>query len=98
MKLPILLGALLLSASPVLADDYLYLKCEESWEGDVLHAQTSKYIKKESKSYVGIYKIALKDQTIKGVTLGERDSVKTYNIQIDNDQLTYSEALDVGTG
>ena len=27
MKLPILLGALLLSASPVLADDLVYLKC-----------------------------------------------------------------------
>ena len=28
MKLPILLGALLLSASPVVADDFVYLMCE----------------------------------------------------------------------
>ena len=98
MKLPILLGALLLSASPVLADDYLYLKCEESWEADVLHAHTSKFIKEETKSYVGVYKIGIKGQTIQGVALGERESLKTYNVKIDDNQLTYSESSDIDNG
>ena len=30
MKLPLLLTTLLLAASPVVADDFLYLKCDET--------------------------------------------------------------------
>ena len=97
-RLSILLVTLLISASPAVADDYLYLKCEESWEGDVLHAHTSKFIKEETKSYVGVYKIGIKGQTIQGVALGERESLKTYNVKIDDNQLTYSESSDIDNG
>ena len=98
-KLSILLSALLLSATPVLADDYLYLKCEESIEANLRHAQTSEFIKKEAMpNIVLIYKIAIKDQILKGIVLNERGSLKTYDVQIDDDRLTYSEDLGVGTG
>ena len=61
VKSLLVLGALLLSASPVLADDYLYLKCKESIETDARHAQTSNFIKKGVKSRFDVYRIAIKD-------------------------------------
>ena len=97
MKLSTLLGALLLSVTPVFADDYLYLKCEESIELDVLHAQTSKFIKKGTKSRFVVYGIAIKDKTIKGIALDER-VIETYDVVIDDDQLTYSGTQDVVDG
>lgn len=98
VKSLLVFSALLLSSSSAFADDDLYLKCEESWEADVLHAHTSKFIKEETKSYVGVYKIAIKGQTIQGIALGERESLKTYNVKIDDNQLTYSESSDIDNG
>ena len=63
-----------------------------------MHAHTSKFIKEETKSHIGVYKIAFRDKTIKGVALGERESLKTYNVEIDDDQLTYLETSDVDNG
>ena len=97
-RLSIFLGALLLSSTPAIADDYFYLNCEESFEAEVLHTNTSKLIKEEPKSHVGVYKIYIKDKTIKVVAVGERESLKTYNVEIGDDQLTYSETSDVYNG
>ena len=45
MKLPILLGALLLSASPVVADDFVYLECETKTQLRVIDAETAQVIR-----------------------------------------------------
>ena len=45
MKLPILLGALLLSASPAVADDFVYLSCETKTQLRVIDAETAKVIR-----------------------------------------------------
>jgi len=42
MKLPILLGALLHTASPVAAEDFIYLRCKETSNRVIANAKTSK--------------------------------------------------------
>ena len=43
-KLPFLLSALLLSASPAVADDFVYLRCKESADIVITNSTTSKII------------------------------------------------------
>ena len=45
MKLPIFLGALVLSASPAVADDFVYLECETKTQLRVIDAETAKVIR-----------------------------------------------------
>ena len=42
MKLPILLGVLLLSASPAIADDFVYLMCESKGFNEAKDLETNK--------------------------------------------------------
>ena len=45
MKLPIILGALLLSSTPAFADDFVYLRCETKTQLRVIDAETAKVIR-----------------------------------------------------
>ena len=45
MKLPMLLGALLLSASPAVADDFVYLRCETKTQVRAIDAETAQVIR-----------------------------------------------------
>ncbi len=46
MKLPILLGALLVSATPVIADDFLYVSCEMNGTNKITALPSGKVIQK----------------------------------------------------
>ena len=64
MKLPMLLGALLLSASPVLADDFVYLRCKKSDDIVITNSATSKIIEERTKYVSSIFKIDLTKKTL----------------------------------
>ena len=64
MKLPMLLGALLLSASPVLADDFVYLRCKKSDDIVITNSATSKIIEERTKYVSSIFKIDLAKKTL----------------------------------
>ena len=65
MKKPsILLGALILSASPASADDYLYLRCKASVDIVTTNSTTSKIIEKKKVNDIAIIKIDFIKKTI----------------------------------
>ena len=64
MKLPMLLGALLLSASPVIAADFVYLKCEVTIESTEFNWKLVKQISKSEEDDVIHYKIDFKKETV----------------------------------
>ena len=64
MKLPMLLGALLLSASPVLADDFVYLRCKKSDDIVITNSATSKIIEERTKYVSSVFKIDLAKKTL----------------------------------
>jgi hypothetical protein len=51
MKLTIFLGALVLSASPTIADDLLYLKCKAELTSEATNTETSEIIQKNKGKY-----------------------------------------------
>ena len=59
-----LLGALLLSASPVLADDFVYLRCKKSDDIVITNSATSKIIEERTKYVSSIFKIDLAKKTL----------------------------------
>ena len=92
MKLPLLLSSLLLSASPVVADDSLHLQCETNLDVDVFHAETSNFIKNDKQVKSMVFRIDFIDKTLQGVTLGRKEPVDTYDIEVANDRLAFSGA------
>ena len=82
MKLPTLLGALLLSASPAVADDFVYLKCETKTQLRTIDAETAQVIRdfeeiespNENNIQKEIYKIDLKNSQYTHHLEGNRKS------------------------
>ena len=64
MKLPLLLTTLILSASPVLADDFLYLKCEVTIERTVFGWNLGEQISEREIDDVIHYKIDTKHDVV----------------------------------
>ena len=64
MKLPLLLTTLLLSASPALADDFLYLKCEVTIERTVFDWNLGEQISEREIDDVIHYKIDTKEDVV----------------------------------
>ena len=64
MKLPLLLTTLLLSASPVVADDFLYLKCEVTIERTVFDWNLGEQISEREIDDVIHYKIDIKGDVV----------------------------------
>ena len=64
MKYLPLLGALLLSASPAVADDLLYLRCKKSDDIVITNSTTSKIIEERTKYVSSIFKIDLAKKTL----------------------------------
>ena len=93
MKLPILLGALLLSASPAVANDYLYLRCKKSDNIVITNSATSRIIGKRTKDIGSIFKIDLTKKTLTDARAGYPQSFTVQNktmvitYKVDNDQL-----------
>ena len=70
MKLPILHGALLLSASPAVSNDYLYLSCKKSDDIVITNSATSRIIGKRTKEVSSIFKIDLTKKTLTDARAG----------------------------
>ena len=64
MKIPLLLGALLLSASPVIADDYLYFRCNQSGDLVITNSTTSKIIEDRYLEDIAYVKVDFKKKTV----------------------------------
>ena len=97
MKLPILLGALLLSASPAVSNDYLYLRCKNSDDIVITNSATSRIIGKRTKDVSSIFKIDLTEKTLADARAGYPQSFTVQNktivitYKVDNDQLKSSD-------
>ena len=59
MKLPILIGILLLSVSPVVADDYLYLECVTKSVTTTNDLKSNQITKREEDSEISHIKVDL---------------------------------------
>ena len=97
MKLQILLGALLLSASPAISNDYLYLKCKKSDDIVITNSATSRIIGKRTKEVSSIFKIDLTKKTLTDARAGYPQSFTVQNktiiitYKVDNNQLKSSD-------
>ena len=97
MKLPILLTALLLSASPGVANDYLYLRCKKSDDIVITNSATSRIIGKRTKDVSSNFKIDLTKKTLTDARAGYPQSFTVQNktiiitYKVDNDQLKSSD-------
>ena len=97
MKLPMLLGVLLLSASPAVANDYLYLRCKKLDNIVITNSATSRIIGKRRKDVSSIFKIDLTKKTLtdararypQSFTVQNKTIIITY--KVDNDQLKSSD-------
>ena len=97
MKLPTLLGALLLSASPAVSNDCLYLRCKKSDDIVITNSATSRIIGKRTKDVSSIFKIDLTKKTLTDARAGYPQSFTVHNktivitYKVDNDQLKSSD-------
>mgnify|MGYP001199403091 FL=1 len=89
MKLPIFLGALLLSASPAVADDYLYLRCKASVDLVNTNSATSKITEDRTIDDIAILKVDFKMKTI----LDSR-SEGPLNVSIQDKMLSIPQRID----
>ena len=64
MKLSILLGALLLSATPAFADEILYLSCSGTSENELWQWKIDKWLPIDNKDFDHIYKINFKEKLL----------------------------------
>jgi len=97
MKSLLVLGALLLSASPAVANDYLYLRCKKSDDIVITDSTTSRIIGKRTKDVSSIFKIDLTKKTLTDASTGYPQSFTVQNKtiittwKVDNDQLKSSD-------
>tara|TARA_B100000073_G_scaffold321400_1_gene301903 strand:- start:112 stop:561 length:450 start_codon:yes stop_codon:yes gene_type:complete len=64
MKSLLVLGALLVSASPVIADDYLYFRCNQSGDLVITNSTTSKIIEDRYLEDIAYVKVDFKKKTV----------------------------------
>tara|TARA_Y100000766_G_scaffold75236_1_gene63727 strand:- start:1171 stop:1614 length:444 start_codon:yes stop_codon:yes gene_type:complete len=76
MKLPILLGALLLSASPVVADDLVYLECETKSVNTTKDLKSNQIMKREETAEITHHKVDLANGRTASAKKPEWEEVK----------------------
>ena len=76
MKLTPLLSALLLSAAPVIADDFLYLKCDTKIKYNMIRP----YPEEGEKDHVIYYEVDLKNKILTDLAYID----ETYEVKIEN--------------
>ena len=86
MKLPILLGALLVSATPVIADDFLYVSCEMNGTNKITALPSGKVIS-ERPLMVNtlLFKIDLTNNKMRSHTVTEWSDIRITENQIIQD-------------
>ena len=76
MKLPILLGALLLSASPAFADDFVYLECETKSVATTKDLKSNQIVKREETAETTHHKVDLANGRTASAKKPEWEEVK----------------------
>ena len=88
MKSLLVLGALLVSASPVLADDFVYLRCETMQNLTYSNSKTSKILDNRRMSAVNILQVDLKKKT-----LFDTRSTRPIDVTIQGTNLSWRNAF-----
>ena len=91
MKIPILLGALLLSASPALADNFLYVRCKTEFTATTL--QSNQVVDSEQGDMIFHFKADLKNSRIMNSARGEWDKLEIKNGVAFEDKVNVLEGL-----
>tara|TARA_B100001121_G_scaffold75727_1_gene67182 strand:+ start:47 stop:496 length:450 start_codon:yes stop_codon:yes gene_type:complete len=79
MKYLILIGALVISASPAVAADFVYLKCESKRFITLKDLRLNQIIKREEKTFIQHLKLDLLNSRIMGSLGGEWEEVQIVN-------------------
>ena len=79
MNLPVLLSFLLLSASPSIAADFVFLRCESNRFITVKDLKSNQIIKREEKTVIQHLKLDLLNSRIMGALGGEWEEVEIVN-------------------
>ena len=79
MRLPLLLLPLLLSASPAVAEDFVYLRCESNRFITVKDLKSNQIVKREEKTVIQYLKLDLLNSRIMGSLGGEWEEVEIVN-------------------
>ncbi len=93
MKCLLALGALLLSASPAVANNLLYLRCRKSDHIVITNTVTSKIIEERTKDDTSILEINLTKKTLTDARAGYplsftvQNKLITATFKVDNDEL-----------
>ena len=95
MKLPLLLTTLLLTSSPVLADDFLYLKCEVTIERTVFDWNLGEQISKGETDDVIHYKIDTKEDVVFDST--EPEVANEFTTDINQRQIAWKTVKESGS-
>ena len=95
MKLPLLLTTLLLSASPVLADDFLYLKCEVTIERTVFDWNLGEPMSEREIDDVIHYKIDTKQDVVFDST--EPEVANEFTTDINQRQIAWKTVKESGS-
>ena len=88
MKLPLLLGALLLSASPALADDLLYLKCNTT----IKYNQIKPYPKEGEEDLVLYYEVDFKNKMATDLALA-LNGEGSFEMKVENGLILIKEEV-----
>ena len=86
-----LLGALFLCASPVVADEFIYVECDATLLTEVIDPETSEVLGSFPERDIKVYKIDTKNSTIENKDsffAAYRD--KAVGVEISDGQITYS--------
>ena len=100
MKYLTLFGALVLTASPVVADDYLYLRCKSSIDWVTKNSTTSKTTENRTLDDIALLKVDFKKKTILDtrsdgpLDIAIQDKVLTITQRIDDKEM---KLQDIGT-
>ena len=76
MKLPIILGALLLSVSPAVADDFVYLECETKLVATIKDLKSNQITKREEATETTHHKVDLANSRTASAKKPEWEEVK----------------------
>ena len=95
MKLPILLGALLLSATPAVADNFLYVRCKTEVTATTL--RSNQVVNSEQGDMIFYFKTDLKNSRIMNSTRGEWDKLEIKNGVAFEDKVNVLDGLNYHT-
>ena len=101
MKLPILLGALFLSASPVIADDFIFLKCKYAVDLVTINSITSEIIEDRTIDDIALLKVDLKKKTIfdtrssRPLDIAIQDGMITLVVQSEDEEMKIDDAAKI---